>query len=237
MFSKTNPRSDYRFEAAVLLCLWIAMIQASLMAAPLQQKAPEVKDQKGSEGAAAKKMVDKGAASGKKGGTEDAPRISLRQITGSPGDSLMIPLYYTPSSASEPLRSLVVDIDYVSNHLKFQKAAAGVIPEDVGVDIAGSVTDGVSDAKGTIRSNLRVSVSLTEKNPQKGLPEGLLVYLLFQVTMDAKPFTIKLTPTVNSAEDLHTPPRKVARISTVPGTVVVEVPDAMPETTCFFFAH
>jgi hypothetical protein len=237
MFNRRNPQSSYRFEAVVMLCLLIAMIQASLMAAPLLQKAPGAKSPKGGEGAAAKKMDNKSEASKKKGTTEDAPRISLRQITGSPGDSLMIPLYYTPSSAGEPLRSIAMDIDYVSNHLKFQKAAAGVIPEDVGVDVAGSATDGEPDAKGTVRSQLRVSVSLTEKNPKKGLPEGLLVYLLFQVTTDAKPFTITLTPTVNSAEDLHNPPRKVAEITTAPGTVVVEVPDALPETTCFFFNH
>ena len=40
-----------------------------------------------------------------------------------------------------------------------------------------------------------------------------------------------------SAEDLHTPPKNVAKIETVPGTVVVEIPDLMPEATCFFFSH
>ena len=235
MLTKNNLTNSFSLSAAMLVCISIAMI--SLKAAPLQQPAPEAKKQKSGDGAAVKKTNGKSEASVKGSGIEGAPKISLGQITGSPGASLMIPLYYTPSSAAEPLRSLVLDLNYVSNHLKFQKAAAGVIPEDIGVEIAGNVTDGESDAKGTVRSKLRVSVSLTDKNPKKGLPEGLLAYLLFQVTMDAKPFTITLTPTVNSAVDLHTPPRKVTTIRTEPGTVVVEVSDMLPETTCFFFSH
>jgi hypothetical protein len=130
-----------------------------------------------------------------------------------------------------------VDIDYVGNHLKFQKAAPGMIPEDVGADIGATVTDGVPDAKGTFRSKAHVTLSLTEKNPPNGLPEGLLVFLIFQVTLDAKPFTIKLNPTVISADDLNTPPHKVANLRTVPGTVAVEIPAVMPAATCFFFSH
>lgn len=179
----------------------------------------------------------KGGEAAKEEESGPVPRVSLSEITGSPGASLMVPLYYAPDP-QQPARSLTVDIEYVSNHLKFQKASRGVLPEDMGADISANVTDGAPDPKsGTVRSKLRVSVSLTDKNPPKGLPDGLLAFLLFQVTMDAKPFTIKLNPTVVSAEDLHTPPRKIAKIGTVPGTVIVEIPDMLPEATCFFFSH
>ncbi len=226
--------------AMLLMSLSISMSQPSLVAAPLQQKASEAKKQKGPEGAAAQKSAEKSEAYGKEAGTEGAPegapRISLGEIVGSPGASLTIPLYYTPS-ANEPLRSFAVDIGFVSNHLEFQKAAPGVAPEGVETDVGATITDGVPDGKGITRSKVRISVSLKNKNPQKGLPQGLLVFLLFQVAMDAKPFAIKLTPTTVSAEDLHTPPRKVAKISTSPGMVVVEIPDVVPKATCFFFSH
>ena len=213
----------------------LSVIQFSQAALLQQPSKPDAKTKKG-DGAAAKKSEDANEDSTKENKPEGTPRISLSEITGSPGASLMIPLYYTPSAA-EPLRSITVDIDFVSNHLKFQKASLGVIPEGVGANVEATVTDGAPDAKGTVHSKVRVTISLTDKNPQKGIPEGLMAFLLYQVTMDAKPFTIKLTPALVSAEDLHTPPRKIAKISTVPGTVVVEVPDMLPEATCFFFSH
>jgi hypothetical protein len=182
-----------------------------------------------------KKTEDKAEAS-KESSTEAVPRVSLDEITGSPGAILMIPFYYTPDP-KEPLRSLAADVEFVSNHLKFQKVSRGVIPDDVSAEITTKVTEGAPDDKGVIKSKLHVTVSLTDKNPQKGLPEGLLAFLLFQVTMDAKPFTIKLTPTIVSGEDINNPPRKIAKIAGVPGTVVVEIPDLLPEATCFFFSH
>jgi hypothetical protein len=204
--------------AAVLL-VWIsAGAGQSLSAEPLQKKAE-----------------DKADAS-KESSTEAVPRVSLDEIMGSPGASLMIPFYYTPDP-KEPLRSIAADVEFVSNHLKFQKFSRGVIPDDVSAEITTNLTEGKPDDKGVIKSKLHVTVSLTDKNPKKGLPEGLLAFLLFQVTMDAKPFTIKLTPSIVSGEDLNNPPRKIAKITGVPGTVVVEIPDLLPEATCFFFSH
>jgi len=213
--------------ASLPTCLATVFFQTVLLASPQQGTS----DSKSDEKPAAKGEASQEEAPG------PVPRISLSEITGSPGASLMVPLYYTPDP-KQPLRSLTVEIDFVSNHLKFQKASRGVIPDDMGADITANVTDGAPDAKsGIVRSKLRVAVSLTDKNSPKGLPDGLLAYLLFNVTTDAKPFTIKLNPTVVSAEDLHAPPRKMAKFSATPGIVVVEVPDLLPEATCFFFSH
>jgi hypothetical protein len=215
------------FSGVVLICWSVLLFQPRLGAAPLQQKSSDAKKAGSNEAAAGgKQEAAKSSGSG-------APKIGLDEITGSPGASLMIPLYYTPA-ANEPMRSLTVDIEYVSSHLKFQKAAAGVIPEDLKVDISTNVTDGAPDAKGTVRSKLRVSVSV-DKSSTKPLPEALLSYLLFQVTMDAKPFVIKMTPSLVSAEEMNN--QKVAKFNFEPGTVTVETPDLLPEATCFFFNH
>jgi hypothetical protein len=162
------------------------------------------------------------------------PRVSLTEINGTPGASLMIPLYFTPDP-NKPLRSITVDIEYVSNNLKFQKASKGVAADQAGAEITTAVTDGKPDDKGIARSKLIVTAALGQGNAAAGLPDGLLAYLLFQISLDAKPFAIKLTPTVVSAEDLKN--QKVAQVGAEPGMVVVEVLDVMPEATCFFFSH
>jgi hypothetical protein len=165
----------------------------------------------------------------------NVPRVSLDEITGSPGASLMIPLYYTPDPKA-PLRSFAVEIDYVSNNLKFQKAARGAAAEQAEAEVTTNLTDGKPDDKGVTRSKLLVTAALA-KDAKSGLPDGLMAYLLFTVSMQAKPFAIRLTPTVVSAEDTSNPPKKVAKVTGVPGMVTVEIPDMMPEATCFFFTH
>lgn len=172
---------------------------------------------------------------GEKASEEAVPRVAVGEITGSPGASLMIPLYFTPDPKT-PLRSIVVDIDYVSNNLKFHKAARGTAAEQAGAEISANLTDGAPDENGLIRSTLRVSASLAEETSKTGLPAGLLAFLMFDVSMDAKAFSIRLNTTVVSAEDLRDPPQ-VAKVNAVPGMVVVEIPDLMPEATCFFFTH
>ncbi len=91
------------------------------------------------------------------------------------------------------------------------------------------------------RATLRVAASLPESDPKEGLPDGLLAYLLFQVSQDAKPVMIKLTPTVVLAEDLSTPPKKVTSVAAEPGLVVVEALNTLYERlvpiACFFFMH
>jgi hypothetical protein len=164
----------------------------------------------------------------------EVPRVSLTEINGTPGASLMIPFYFTPDP-NKPLRSVTVDIDYVSNNLKFQKASKGVAADQAGAEITTNLTDGTPDDKGITRSTLRVTASLGQGSATQGLPDGLLAYLLFQISLDAKPFAIKLNTTVVSAEDLKN--QKLAKMAAEPGLVVVEVLDVMPEATCFFFSH
>ena len=169
------------------------------------------------------------------------PRVSLAEIGGNPGASLMMPLFFTPDPQN-PLRSLTVDIEYVSNSLIFQKISRGLAAELANADIQTNLTEGKPDDKGLKRAKLRITASLPEPNSKDGLPHGLLAYLLFQVSPDAKPFAIKLTPTVVSADDLSTPPKKVANVDVKPGLVTIEALEAMydrlaPAVACFFFTH
>ena len=172
--------------------------------------------------------------------SERVSRVFLAHISTTPGASLMVPLSLTPDPEN-PLRSLTVDIEFVSKSLIFQKISPGMAAELVNADIQATLSEGEPDDKGLKRAKLRVVASLPESNPKEGLPEGLLAYLLFQVSQDAKPVMIKLTPTVVLAEDLSTPPKKVAGVAAEPGLVVVEALDTLYERlipfACFFYMH
>ena len=173
--------------------------------------------------------------------SEQTPRVSLAEIVGTPGASLMMPLSLTPDPKN-PLRSLTVDIEYVSNSLIFQKASRGLAAELANADIQSNLTESKPDDKGLKRAKLRVTASLPEPNTKEGLPQGLLAYLLFQVSPDAKPFLVTMTPTVVSADDLSTPPKEVTNVVTKPGSVSIDdlgdrYDRLAPAVACFFFTH
>ena len=173
--------------------------------------------------------------------SEQTPRVSLAEIVGTPGASLMMPLSLTPDPKN-PLRSLTVDIEYVSNSLIFQKASRGLAAELANADIQSNLTESKPDDKGLKRAKLRVTASLPEPNTKEGLPQGLLAYLLFQVSPDAKPFLVTMTPTIVSAYDLSTPPEEVTNVVTKPGSVSIDdlgdrYDRLAPAVACFFFTH
>ena len=182
------------------------------------------------------------AAAQEPGGTDSSPaddrvpRVALSEITGNPGQSLMIPMYFTPDPQN-PLRSFTVEIEFVSNSLKFNSAEPGDVLGTAGAKMEATISEGKPDDKGVARSKLRVSVALTEKQPKQGLPEGLAAYLLFDLSTKAKPFAIKMATTVVSAEDLQNPPHKFGKLIAKSGTVVVALADTNPEANCFFFTH
>ncbi len=177
-------------------------------------------------------LVSTGAAqdSGDAAEAPPPPRVSVGDITGTPGASLMIPLYYTPDP-DNPMKSITVEIDYVSNNLKYSKLSPGLAAERVNADIAGVLTDGTPNEDNITRSTLRVDASVMGNDP---LPEGLLAYLLFQISLEAKPFAIQMNTSVSSAQNMQ---GEAADVNAQDGLVVVELLDAVPEATCFFFTH
>jgi len=170
-----------------------------------------------------------------------APRVSLAEIKTTPGSSLMMPLSLTPDPKN-PLRSVTVEIEFVSKSLVFQKTTRGLAAEIVNADVQASLTEGPADDKGLKHAKIRLTASLPEPAAKEGLPDGLLAYLLFQVSPDAQPLSIKLTPAVVAASDLSTPPKKIASVGADPGIVVVEALEDVyqrlaPQIACFFFTH
>jgi hypothetical protein len=162
-----------------------------------------------------------------------APRVAVGEISGTPGSSLMLPLYYTPDP-KVPVKDISVEVEFVSNTLKFEKLSPGVAAEETGATVKGSVVEGKPDDKGIARSKLTITASLPADKATAGLPDGLLAYLLFQVSLEAKPFAIRMVTKVNSAND---PQSKPVKVNAQNGLVTLEMMDMMPEATCFFFTH
>lgn len=168
--------------------------------------------------------------------SESVPRVSLGEITEAPGTIVRVPWYYTPDPQT-PLRSLALQIDYVSNDLKFQRAEPDLVTEKAGAEVEATLTESTPDAKGVVRSQLRLTVSLREQQPKKGLPGGLLANLVFRISAQATIVSIALNTTVLSAEDIQTPPRRVAKVNAKAGRIVVLPGEIIPQVTCFFFTH
>jgi hypothetical protein len=164
------------------------------------------------------------------------PRVAVGEINGNPGSNLMVPLYFTPDP-NRPLRSITVELDYVSNSLKFQSAATGTAVEQAGAAMKATLTDGTPDPNNVMRSKLRIDIEIPEGQAGKSIPDGLLSFLMFRVSNEAKAFAIRLNTSVVSAQTAQTPSQTVADVGTLPGMVVVEQGDLLPEQTCFFFSH
>ena len=162
------------------------------------------------------------------------PYISVGQVDASPGASVIVPVYYTPDPKTS-ISSFTAEIEFVSNNLLFEDASEGVVNENE-LKITNSLTTSIPDENGVKRSKLLLSVGL-EGKPKKGIEDGLVAYLMFNLSAEAKPFVIKLTPRIVSAEDTQRPPRKVVNLGARPGSVAVLSADVTPEMSCFFFTH
>jgi hypothetical protein len=153
----------------------------------------------------------------------------------------MLPLSLT-ADPKRPLRSLTVDVEFVSKSLIFQKTSLGIAAELANAKIEASIAKETTDDNGLKHVTLRVSAALPEPPAETGLPDGLLAYLIFDIAQEAQPFRIRLTPAVVSASDLSNPPKAVAGVGAQPGLVVIESQQAVfdqmaPPIACFFFSH
>lgn len=176
---------------------------------------------------------------------EPVPRVALGAVKAPPGTSVMTPLSFTPDPGT-PLRAITLGVEYVSNSLHFETASRGLAAEMANAEVRTSLSERPPDENGIRRAILRITISVPEARSPAVLPDGVLAYLVFHIAEDAKPFTIRLTPVEVAAEDRSIPPGKVATVSTDPGSITIEKPEAgrggiapelNPEVGCFFFTH
>ena len=148
------------------------------------------------------------------------------------GTTAAIPLFYDPAKSGH-IQSLHVVLDFVSNSVKFARAEKGVASEGLELNVKAEAAELPPDDKKIIHTRLTVDVSVSDGEPKKSLPEGLLAFLNFTIPENAKPFSISLNPISISAQDVS---KKNVEVAAEPGKVIVSIPDA-PLAGCFFFSH
>ncbi len=161
---------------------------------------------------------------------EPAASIVVGTVASERGTTGAIPIYYEPGKTT-PLKKVHLDLDFVSNSVKFDKAEKGVAAQVQDYDLKVTAQELPPDDKKILHTRLSVDVAVTD--PSKSLPQGLLAFLNFKVPEDAKPFSIAINPVTTSAEDVSSKPAEIAAEA---GKLIVSIPDA-PLAGCFFFSH
>ncbi|MBI2819095.1 MAG: hypothetical protein HYX73_03875 [Acidobacteria bacterium] len=159
-----------------------------------------------------------------------AGTVILGTVAGERGTSVAIPLYYE-SKDNAAIRSVHLDVDFISNNVKFSKAEKGIAAEMQDYDLKAEAEPLPNDDQGRSRTRIKIDVAVAEAG--KALPQGLWSYLEFLIPPEAKPFAISLNPASVSAKDVS---EKPAQVVAEAGKVIVSVP-AEPLAGCFFFAH
>ena len=188
------------------------------------------------EPAASVQSSEEAKPAGNEKSSRTIARIALGAQTATVGVNVVVPLYYTPAEGEE-LRSITVEVEWVSKHLQFVRYQRGIAAEMIGANVDAKVTGTRTDANSIERSTLRIDASVVEEDPKRGLPEGLLAYLTFRVSPDAQAFAIELRPALVSALDISNPAKEITQAEMVNGKVSIELPGLPPYVTCFFFTH
>ena len=177
---------------------------------------------------------DSSKDAGGDGGQKNAPHLTLGDSDGSPGGTIVVPIYFAPSEAVE-VGELKLEINFVSRNLKYASLKKGLAADSGGVEVHADLKEGKND-KGLETSTLAVVAAIAQpKASQKGIPGGLLGYITLNVNDKAGPANITLRVT-GQAFELGTN-KPVANLSTTDGQVDILAAGSEPLVSCFFFSH
>ncbi len=198
--------------------LWILILTTGLVrSAVAQEEHGKVENQEGRE-------------------KETFTRVTLGSTSGKPDSSVMIPIYVTPAQNVEVGR-LKLEVSYVSANLKFAKLDPGIGAQLSDLHLDTAVKDGKND-KGVGTQTVVISVSLpSSETPKKGIPAGLLAYLMLRISENGRPASI--TVRASAEADALGTNKPLANIKTENATLDVVAPSAepLPSINCFFFTH
>ena len=165
---------------------------------------------------------------------KNPPKLSLGDSDGTPGGSVVVPIYFAPAEGVE-VGELKFSVNFVSRNMKYANLKRGLAAESGNVEMHAEVKEDKND-KGLEVSTLSVLASIPSPKPgQKGMPAGLLGYITFQVNEKAGPANITLRATGEAAE-LGTK-REVITLKTVDAVVDILAAGSEPLVSCFFFSH
>ena len=186
-------------------------------------------------------LVCQAAAQDQSGEAEKAPidpkittRVTLGSSSGTPGTSLVVPIYFTPAEGVQVGR-LKLDVNFVSANLKFSKLDRGIAAELGNVDVSTDLQVGENE-NGVETTMLSVTASLPSEEPsEKGIPAGLLGYLTMQIEEDGQPASITLRTSVEGSTFGSN--EALENLVSFDAKVDVLAPGTQPIVACFFFTH
>lgn len=164
--------------------------------------------------------------------TKTVTRVTLGSGQGTPGMSVVVPIYFAAASGTE-VGSVKMDISFVSENLKFGALERGIAAEMGAVDLKTSIKSAKND------KNIEVStltVAAATPGPGKtGIPSGLLGYLSMKIAETGRAAKISLRPTAEAT--LAGSGSPAANVRGFDGFVEVFAPGELPNVNCFFFTH
>ncbi len=161
-------------------------------------------------------------------------RITLGSSSGTPGTSVVVPIYFTPAEQST-LGRLQVGIEFVSRNMKFAKLDIGASAEIGNVILEQETTERKND-QGLEITSLTIRASLPPSSEAgKGIPAGLLGYVTLQVLESAGPATISLRANAEGTRLDNGQP--IEDMRAFGAEVEVMAPGTEPMVVCFFFTH
>jgi hypothetical protein len=194
-------------------CLWVVLSAALLCrVAAAQEDAAKAKE---------KEPVD-----------TKATRISLASSSGTPGSSVVVPIYLTPGEGVQVGR-LKITVTFVSANLKFDKLERGIAAEMGGVKVTSDLKLDKND-KGLETSTLVLEAE-APASPKKPIPAGLLAYLAMKISETGRPAKVSLRTTAEGSDLASNKP--LANLRAVDAEVEVMAPGTQPVIACFFFSH
>jgi hypothetical protein len=166
--------------------------------------------------------------------SKKAPRVSLGDASGAPGDSIVVPIYFTPGAGVE-VGELKLEVKFVSRNLKYSRFSTGPAAELGNVDVRHEIKEEKNE-DGLEISTLTVLASVPESaEREKGIPGGLIAYVTLRVNEGAGPANIALRATAEAGE-LKTKNR-VQDLEVMSDRVDILAPGSEPLVSCFFFSH
>jgi hypothetical protein len=159
--------------------------------------------------------------------------VNLKAVTTPVKSTFRTPLYL----ATEPgltLKRIAVHVSYPKGMLTFSSVEKGALIRD---DRFEADAASVVDAKDATRETLKVEVRANSAAGDAVLPSGLLVYLDFAVTENAKPGLVTMENEVVDAE--ASDKRQLSKGSWVAEneTLTIVGTDMVPILACFFYMH
>lgn len=162
------------------------------------------------------------------------PRVTLVDASGTPGTSVVVPIYFTPAE-NLAVEWLKLEVGYVSAGLKFSKLDRGIAAELGSVDVHAEVKEGKNE-RGLETQTLTITASfLSPDPPKKGIPFGLLGYVTLKISETARAASITLRSRVEARElGTNKPVQNVRAFET---KIDVLALGTQPLISCFFFTH